>query len=143
MPRKLTYFKNYNDKEFKTNKFLEHMNFMILYLGELIYLYINDMSNILRSKQGNLSKIKYFLPTYHHQQPDTALLDKNQNKKAQNRKQSVSNIHTRSLNEQSEISFEIVGISEAEEIDKTGKNSKENRENNIMRTIDLPKKPRT
>ncbi len=143
MPRKLTYFKNYNDKEFKINKFLEHINFMILYLGELIYLYINDMSNILRSKQGNLSKIKYFLPTYHHQQPDTALLDKNQNKKAQNRKQSVSNIHTRSLNEQSEISFEIVGISEAEEIDKTGKNSKENRENNIMRTIDLPKKPRT
>jgi hypothetical protein len=143
MPRKLTHFKNYFDKEFKTNKFLEHINFMILYLGELIYLYINDMSNILRSKQGNLSKIKYFLPTYHHQQPDTALLDKNQNKKAQNRKQSVSNIHTRSLNEQSEISFEIVGISEAEEIDKTGKNSKENRENNIMRTIDLPKKPRT
>ena len=59
MPRKLTHFKNYFDKEFKTNKFLEHINFMILYLGELIYLYINDMSNILRSKQGNLSKIKY------------------------------------------------------------------------------------
>ncbi len=101
------------------------------------------MSNILRSKQGNLSKIKYFLPTYHHQQPDTALMDKNQNKKTQNRKQSVSNLHTRSLNEQSEISFEIVGISEAEEIDKTGKNSKENRENNIMRSIDLPKKQST
>jgi len=101
------------------------------------------MSNILRSKQGNLSKIKYFLPTYHHQQPETALLDKNQNKKTQNRKPSVSNIHTRSLNDQTEISFEIVGISETEEIDKTNKSSKENKENNIVKNIDIPKKQST
>lgn len=101
------------------------------------------MSNILRSKQGNLSKIKYFLPTYHHQLPETALVEKNSNKKSHNRKQSTANKHTRSLHEQSEISFEIVGITEAEENNKTYNSTKQNKENSDAETLNVPKKQST
>lgn len=98
------------------------------------------MSNILRGKQGNLSKIKYFLPTYHHPQQQSALQEKVQNKKNQTKKKSVSNLHTRSLNDQGEISFEIVGISQADEGDPIAKVNKENKENNIMKINDVSRK---
>ena len=94
------------------------------------------MSNILRGKQGNLSKIKYFLPNYHHPQQDSTLQQKVQNKKYQNRKKSISNLHTRSLNDQGEISFEIVGISE---VDQTEQITKENKENNATKISDISK----
>ena len=98
------------------------------------------MSNILRGKQGNLSKIKYFLPTYHHPQQESALQEKVQNKKYQTRKKSVSNLHTRSLNDQAEISFEIVGISEADQAEQITKVNKENKENNVTKINNVLRK---
>ena len=55
------------------------------------------MSNMLRNKQGNLSKVKYFLPGYrqplsNHNQPEQVAPPK-----SQPRKKSTRNTHARSL----------------------------------------------
>lgn len=78
------------------------------------------MSNILRAKQGNLSKVKYFLPAYRNggeESQSSEGLKHNQLKQSrptQSKKMSANYTHThKSVHENQDISFEIVGIHEA------------------------------
>jgi hypothetical protein len=55
------------------------------------------MNNILRSKQGNLSKIKYFLPNYRQQPSETVTHNPVRTRNSNSKKNSTPNVHTRSL----------------------------------------------
>lgn len=74
------------------------------------------MSNILRNKQGNLSKVKYFLPAYRQEDSHTKEDTQKQSKKEKTvtKKQSANTTHqNRSVSSNADISFEIVGIHES------------------------------
>ena len=59
------------------------------------------MSKALRSKAGNLSKVKYFLPGYRQPLGQHNHHDNPQQSNQPTRKSSKPNAHTRSLQEQS------------------------------------------
>ena len=55
------------------------------------------MSNMLRNKQGNLSKVKYFLPGSRNPLAPTNHTEQPPPPKSQHRKKSCQNTHSRSL----------------------------------------------
>lgn len=84
----------------------------ILLFNDLI-LYINGMSNILRSKNGNISKVKYFLSGCRSQneEPVTIIGAKGTQSRSTNKKKSiVHHNHSQSVASNGDISFEIVGV---------------------------------
>ena len=72
------------------------------------------MSNVLRNKPGNISKVKYFLPAYRNDEEPTHTIDpprpRKQSKPTPIKKQSASKTVHRSVIEDDDISFEVVGI---------------------------------
>jgi hypothetical protein len=103
------------------------------------------MSNILRTKNGNLSKVKYFLPAYRNQNEESTTYSMAKSKASQSvsKKQSSANhTHNQSTYSNGDISFEVIGIhenSEAEAENNTFIRSK-NIQSNESSQVDLSKR---
>lgn len=65
-------------------------------------------------KQGNLSKVKYFLPHHRQPLPEPPAHQPTRKLTAQSNHKYNSNKHTRSMQEPTDISFEIVGLTETQ-----------------------------
>lgn len=77
------------------------------------------MSNILRNKNGNISKVKYFLPAYRTPTDESTTINasKAKNNHSISKKRSVVNpAHSQSVTSNGDISFEIVGIHENSQV---------------------------
>lgn len=71
------------------------------------------MSNILRTKNGNLSKVKYFLPGARGQpEESSSSLKPKQSRSVAKKSSNVGHYHNQSVASNGDISFEIVGIHE-------------------------------
>ena len=77
------------------------------------------MSNILRTKNGNLSKVKYFLPGARSQNEDSSstVINKSKQSRSITKKPSTGHqYHNQSVTSNGDISFEIVGIHENSQV---------------------------